>query len=453
MISVIGLGAEAGDLASGALKMLKAADKVFVFGGPFPAESALKDEQIVFETLNAEDKDAFLLIEEKIAACNKEETLCFCFEGSGLESEAARRLIQEKHAKFFCGRSKASHFAVLAGLLKDFLSVSAHSLGETELCLPLVVYDIGEENLKSVKKTLAERFGEQTEAVLICGGQTARMTLKEAGACPCEGIVIDRIPLLEKETFSFSDVVQILKRLRAPDGCPWDRVQTHESIRENAVEEAYELVDAIDCKDGAKMCEEAGDVLMQALFHALIEEERGGFTVADMLTGLSRKLITRHTHVFGTDKAKNADGALSLWDENKRKEKGQKTFSESVNDVPLCFPALLRAQKVCKRVEKGGWDPSTLENAEAELKEEFAELKEAVARGDKSGIQSELGDFLFSCAFLARAVGADAETALADAVKKVQKRYTAYEALILKDGKDPLALSKEERDFYYGRAK
>ena len=443
------MGAEAGDLASGALKTLKAADKVFVFT-PSPALKTLQDEKIAYEMLSAEG--GISVIEEKIASFGQ-GTLCFCFEGSGTDDETARFLIEQKHATLLGGRSKAAYFAALAGLGGDFLSVSARRIHETELSLPLVVYDLGQAELETVKQCLTARFGGNVEVTLIEGGKARNMPLKEIGVCMRAGLVIKEIPLLERERFGFSDVVNILKRLRAPDGCPWDRVQTHESIRENAIEEAYELVDAIDCKDGAKMCEEAGDVLMQALFHALIEEEKGGFTIADMLTGLSRKLITRHTHVFGTDKAKNADGALSLWDENKRKEKGQTRYSDSVNDVPLCFPALLRAQKVCKRVEKGGWDASTLENAEKELFGEFAELKDAVARGDKEEIAGELGDLLFSCAFLARAVGEDAETALADTVKKVQRRYTAYETLVRQDGKDPLTLTKEERDFYYGRCK
>lgn len=427
-----------------------------------PAVKSLDDEKIPYETLDFlyEKSRNYDALAEKMARevrrRAKEGTICYCIDGSAAEDEAARKLLAKK-AKLIDGKSKASHFAALSGIGGDYTAVSAFHIDGQPLSLPLVVYDLTRENVSDVKLLLSERFGDEAETVFINGSQAKTIPLYEAdrqedfGAMM--GLVVKRIPLLARTRFDFSDVISILKRLRAPDGCPWDRAQTHESIRENAVEEAYELVDAIDCKDSEKILEESGDVLMQAVFHALIEEEQGHFSLTDMISGLCEKLITRHSHIFGTDTAASAEGALALWDKNKMKEKHQTLYSDSVNDVPLCFPALLRAQKVCKRVEKGGWDPSTIENAGEKLKEEYAELLESYRSGDKEKISSELGDFLLSAAWLARAVGADAETALADAVKKVQKRYTVYEALVRADGKDPVNLTKEERDFYYGGAK
>ena len=215
----------------------------------------------------------------------------------------------------------------------------------------------------------------------------------------------------------------------------------------------YELVDAIDREDVPRMLEETGDVLMQSVFHALIEEEKGGFTVSDMLTAVCVKLISRHTHVFGNDRAQGAEGALSVWEKNKMKEKGQQTYAAAVNDVPACFPALLRAQKIAKRMEKGGWDPATVENFERKFREEYQELMEAAKGGDGAHISEELGDVLFCAVELGRAVGADCEQALLDTVKKMQARYTAYEELVLRDGKDVHALTEEERNAYYERAK
>ncbi len=442
--------------------MLKAADKVLIRTGGAPAVRSLDDEGVAYETFDGfyENSRSYDALAGKIARavrqCGKEGTVCYCTDGSASEDAAAQLLLKGR-AKLIDGKSKASHFAALAGIGGNYTALSAFSVPDLPLSLPLVVYDLTDGNVSDVKLRLAEEFGDEAKAVLFDGAFRKDIPLYEAdrrkGFGALSGLVIKDIPLLEKKRFSFGDAVGILKRLRAPDGCPWDRVQTHESIRENAVEEAYELVDAIDCKDPEKICEEAGDVLMQALFHTLIEEERGNFSVTDMLSALCEKLITRHTHVFGNDKASSADGALSVWDKNKMKEKRQETFSDAVNDVPLCFPALLRAQKICKRVEKGGWDPADVGTAGEKLREEYGELLEAYRSGEKERISSELGDLLFSAAWLARAVGADAETALADTVKKVQKRYTEYEALVRADGKDPLALTKEERDRYYGRVK
>ena len=259
--------------------------------------------------------------------------------------------------------------------------------------------------------------------------------------------------LVKKERFTFEDFVYILRRLRAPDGCPWDRVQTHKSIRINMIEEAYELVDAIDLDDRDKILEEAGDVLMQAVFHTLIEEERGRFNTGDMLSEVSKKLVTRHTHVFGGDSAAGADGALSVWDKNKMKEKKQTRFSDAVNDVPDCFPALLRAQKIVKRMAKGGWDYQEPETCRRKFEDEARELEEAVQSGDKERIAAEFGDVLMVLMHTAYMLGVDSEQALLDTVKKVAARYTEWERLVLSDGKDVHSLSQEERDEYNKKAK
>ena len=190
-------------------------------------------------------------------------------------------------------------------------------------------------------------------------------------------------------------------------------------MRGGGLEEAYELVDAIDLDDPDKMCEEAGDVLMQAAFHTLIEEERGHFTMTDVVSGTCEKLITRHTHVFGQDKASEADGALTVWEKNKMKEKHQETFSDAVNDVPEGFPALLRAQKIAKRTEKGGWKFASFDGAVSSLRTSLEALKAANEAGDKQKTASLLGEALMCMAWLGRAVGVDCEQALLDTVKKM----------------------------------
>lgn len=326
--------------------------------------------------------------------------------------------------------------------------------------------DLQEEGIAFEKcaEVSIEKLYKEAEASNICycvGGSVfidktafSLMRRKDVTTIDCSSF---RAPtdeeLVKKKKFSFQDFVYILKRLRAEDGCPWDKVQTHKSIRINAIEEAYELVDAIDSDARDKILEETGDVLMQALFHALIEEDRGRFGVSDMLTAVSEKLVTRHTHVFGTDSASGADSALSVWEKNKMTEKHQTTFSDTVNDVPECFPALLRAQKIAKRMAKGGWDYPTPEDCKAKFAEEAEELAAAVKEGDKAHIAEEFGDVLMVLAYTAYMLGIDSEQALLDTVKKSAKRYTEWERLVLADGKDVHALTEEEKNAFYKQAK
>lgn len=460
MITVVSLGTERGELTLKGLKVLQGADKVFVRTALSPAVSTLDDEGIPYTSFDAlyEKCRNYDTLARRIAAevrkAAKEGNVCYCVDGGVFEDAAARLLL--KRAAYVEGPTKAARLAALAGIAGGYTALSAFDVKETALALPLVIYDLTADSVGDIKLFLAEKFGDEAPACLISGGHVRKIALYEADRAKTydeAGLVVFDEPLLQKKRFGFDDLVAILRRLRAPDGCPWDRVQTHESIRINAIEEAYELVDAIDRDDPERMCEEAGDVLMQAVFHALMEEERGSFSVDDMLTGLCEKLITRHTHVFGKDRADSAEGALSVWDKNKMKEKHQETFSDAVNDVPACFPALLRAQKIAKRMEKGGWDPATVENFERKFREEYGELMDAFRAGDGAHVSEELGDVLFCAVELGRAVGADCEQALLDTVKKMQARYTAYEGFVLADGKDVRSLSEEEKNAYYERAK
>ncbi len=427
-----------------------------------PVTETLKTQGIAFETLDYiyEKSRNFDTLAKNIAAEVKKQAegkrLCYCVEGGVSEDRAAQLLIKKGDVQVIEGVSKSASAAARAGLCGRYTACSAYEIGERKLALPLIVYDLDDKLLAGdIKLRLTEAFGDETPALFLGGDTQKTIALFETDMQPeysaQTALVVYDVPLLEKTRFDFEDFIAILKRLRAPDGCPWDRAQTHESIRINAIEEAYELVDAIDLKDPEKMCEEAGDVLMQAAFHALIEEEKGNFTVTDVLSGVCEKLITRHTHVFGNDKATGADGALSVWDKNKMTEKRQETFSDAVNDVPEGFPALLRAQKVCKRMSKGGWAFTDFEKNVQKLNEELAELKNAYEKG--ANISEELGDVLMCVAWLGRTVGADCEQALLDAVKKVQKRYTAFETLVLADGKDVNKLTNEEWRAYYKRAK
>ena len=239
-----------------------------------------------------------------------------------------------------------------------------------------------------------------------------------------------------KDTYNIYDLLQIMRLLRAPDGCPWDRVQTHDSIRKNFIEETYEVVDAIDRRDYDLMREELGDVLMQVIFHSIMEEETGRFTFDDVCDEVCKKLIVRHPHVFGSVSADTPEQVLNNWDAIKMQTKAQDKVADSVDDVPRSLPALMRAQKVQKRSAKSGMDFADAQDAMKKVPEELGELKAAAAQDDRDKIAEELGDLLFSVVNIARFVGVDAEEALTRSTDKFARRFRALEELAGERGID-----------------
>ena len=239
-----------------------------------------------------------------------------------------------------------------------------------------------------------------------------------------------------KQAYNIYDLVDIMRLLRAPDGCPWDKVQTHESIRQNFIEETYEAVEAIDKGDRDLLREELGDVLMQVVFHSVMEEETGGFTFDDICDEVCKKLIVRHPHVFGTVSAETPEEVLRNWDAIKMRTKDQTKTADSVDDVAKSLPALMRAQKVQKRSAKSGMDFADAQDAAKKVPEELAELMAAAQSGDKDKIADELGDLLFSAVNIARFVGVDAELALTRSTDKFSRRFRALEELAADRGVD-----------------
>ncbi|MEG1720640.1 MAG: nucleoside triphosphate pyrophosphohydrolase [Pseudoflavonifractor sp.] len=230
-----------------------------------------------------------------------------------------------------------------------------------------------------------------------------------------------------KKSYSVNDLAEIVRLLRAPGGCPWDAEQTHESIRRNFLEEAYEAVEAIDEADPVHLREELGDVLLQVVLHARMEEEQGSFDLDAVADGICKKLIFRHPHVFGEVKAETSGDVLTLWEERKRLEKGQATHMDALEAVARNLPALWRAEKVQKKAKKAGFDWPDISGAMEKLEEELGELKTAVAEG--SNVEEELGDLLFSAVNAARFLRADPEDTLNRATDKFIARFGKVEAL------------------------
>ena len=230
-----------------------------------------------------------------------------------------------------------------------------------------------------------------------------------------------------KDRYGIEDLLHIMELLRAPGGCPWDRAQTHESIRRNMLEEAYEVAETIDQRDPVHMKEELGDVLLQVVFHARMAQEEGQFDFSDVVDGICQKLVFRHPHVFGGRGADSADAALVSWEAQKRVEKGQRTAADTLDGVARALPALMRAEKIQDKARKAGFDWDSAGPALDKLSEEAEELKAAAAAG--TNVQEELGDLLFAAVKAGRFLGLDSELALHAACEKFIRRFRRVEEL------------------------
>lgn len=257
----------------------------------------------------------------------------------------------------------------------------------------------------------------------------------------------------KKEKYTISDLLKIVEILRAPDGCPWDREQTHESIRKNFIEETYEAVEAIDLGDPILLKEELGDVLLQVALHAQMEKECGVFDFSDVVNGICKKLIERHPHIFSDVAAKTSEEVLKNWDDIKMRTKKQQTQSEAMNSVSRALPSLMRAGKVQSKAAKVGFDFLSIKSAIGKVFEEISELQKAVETDSQEACEEELGDLLFSVVNVSRFLKLDPEQALFHSTDKFIKRFQQMEQLISWEGKKINALSGQELDIYWNRAK
>lgn len=240
----------------------------------------------------------------------------------------------------------------------------------------------------------------------------------------------------QKSKYDLNDFREIVAILRHPGGCPWDMVQTHESIRRDLLEETAELAEAIDTGDLDLMREELGDVLMQVLFHSSIEEDAGHFDINDVADYAAKKMIYRHPHVFGDVTVSDLEEELNNWDALKRKEKAQNNYTDVLNAVARTLPATWRAEKVTKKAAKAGFDWKEMDSAIDKVEEEFGEVKEAIAEGDRDHISEEIGDLLFAAVNLARWNGVDPEAALHATTEKFIRRFAITEAALEGDMKN-----------------
>ena len=256
----------------------------------------------------------------------------------------------------------------------------------------------------------------------------------------------------DKPSYNLQDLMEIVRILRHPGGCPWDQEQTHQTIRRNFIEEACEVAEAIDEDDPEHLKEELGDVLLQVLFHTSIEEDAGRFDLDGVADGVCKKLVYRHPHVFGDVTVGSTGEILSNWEELKKKEKHQKTQADAVDAVARTLPALWRAEKIKKKVAKAGFDWSDVSGALDKLSEELDELKAAALTG-KGNPAEELGDLLLAAVSVARFLDADPEEALHRACDKFSVRFRKTEELAEERGLELGELTDREQTALWKAAK
>lgn len=250
--------------------------------------------------------------------------------------------------------------------------------------------------------------------------------------------------LRTSEKYSFADLVSIMELLRSENGCPWDMEQTHKSIRNNFIEETYEVIEAIDTDNPALLREELGDVLLQVVFHARIEEEDRNFDIYDVVNDICEKLIRRHPHIFGDISVENTEEVLKNWEKIKGDEKQRKTYTDKIRSIPPMYPALMRAQKVGKKTSFFDFDSS--DAVISKLYEEIDEIKEAIEEGSQDHIDEEIGDLLLTVTSLARKTQTDSEEALYKATEKYINRFEKIEKYYTEKGIDVSSVPMEEMD-------
>ncbi len=252
--------------------------------------------------------------------------------------------------------------------------------------------------------------------------------------------------LLGKDKYTFDDLCAIMEILRGEGGCPWDREQTHESIRNSLIEETYEAVEGIDTGDMTLLCEELGDVLLQVVFHAELERERGVFDIGDVTTGICKKMILRHPHIFADAKAETSEDVVGAWDRIKAEEKKRRTTSEKLRSIPGSLPALMRADKLGSVSKKAGFDFECMDDAFGKIEEETAEVKAELCSGNMDALTEEIGDLLLAVVNTARLAGVDSERALSLACDKYVGRFERLEKAVADEGKRTEELTMAELD-------
>ncbi|AQW25007.1 nucleoside triphosphate pyrophosphohydrolase [Clostridium perfringens] len=479
MLKIMGLGPGAYEaLTIGALKELKNNKNIYFRTEKHPTVDFLKDEGIKFESYDHayEKYDSFddvykYIAEDLITKIKDDEDLIYAVPGHPLVAEKSVinliELCKENNIQYEVLPAVSFVDAMMEALQVDPIEgvkiIDAFDMKNQILDkrVGTIITQVYNNFIASeVKLRLLEGYEDDTEIIFV----------RAAGVEGLESI--RKIPLYELDwqedidyltsiyipkdlgnKKDFQDLLDIIETLRNPGGCPWDREQTHESLKSALLEECYEVIDAIENEDEDALIEELGDVLLQVVFHASIGKEDGYFDIMDVIGGISNKMINRHPHVFGNEEANTSEQVLVNWDEIKKEEKGIKTLTEEMQNIAKSLPATTRAYKVQKKAKKVGFDWDDVNCAMDKVKEELNEIKEVYNCEDKSIIEGEVGDLLFACINVARFLEVDGELALDKTIKKFIKRFSYIENEAIKNNKNLKDMTLEDMDKLWEEAK
>jgi len=317
--------------------------------------------------------------------------------------------------------------------------------------MPVLLTDVDSRELAlHLKDVLLTTYPGEHVVVIVENGKKKEERIEEIDGDGFPENTYLYVPPLEEGT-SFESFAEIVAHLRAPNGCPWDREQTHETLRKHLLEESYEAIAAIDSGDFASMREEFGDLLLQVVLQSQIANEEGQFNINQAIHGIYTKLVRRHPHVFGDLKLEGVEGVLANWEKLKEKERGEKKEGKGLLDgVPVALPALSQAQEYQDRAARVGFDWPEIEGVLDKVKEEIEEIKNAETDFE---LASEIGDLFFALVNVARWKNIDAESALRSTNLKFKKRFAYVEQGAKKQGRDLSSLSLDEMEFFWQEAK
>lgn len=477
-ISIIGLGA--GDfeqLPMGVYKQLKASDHLYLRTKEHPVISELESDGLAYQSFDHiyEAHDQFDAVYEEICSFLLQEAskynLVYAVPGHPLVAEKTVQLLIERaeeagiELEINGGQSFLDSMfqALKIDPVEGFQLLDGTSLNKDELSLKqhMIIGQVYDSFVASeVKLSLMDLLPFDYKVWIVTAAGSKEEELREVPLFELDhymrlnNLTSVYVPPVSDEALlnkSFNKLREIIAVLRGPNGCPWDKKQTHESLKKYLIEEAYELIEAIDEDDIDHIIEELGDILLQVLLHAQIGEDEGFFSIEDIIQGLSEKMIRRHPHVFGEVEAENVDEVLQNWQSIKAEEKGEKPAS-LLDGIPASYPQLLKAEALQKKAAKVGFDWEEVSSIWDKVREEIKEF-EIETENNNENMISEFGDILFAFVNIARYYQINPEEALNRTNKKFYHRFLYIEEKVRESGKDISSFSVDQLDAFWNEAK
>ena len=468
-ITVISLGPGPREhLTLGALSALEKAEKVVLRTEKCDAAAYLREKGISFDTLDHlhETCDDFEELAENAARevleASKNAPVCYAVFDAG--NDETVRILMQHTADIAILPGMPLSAPLLSQLPQEKTEIqTAAALSVTGTQNPLLILELDSRMLAGeCKLQLLSWYDADTEVYFFPPSAGAKRSFVKIPLCDMDrqkaydhtaALLIPMQTLENKARYDFYDLVQVMGILRGENGCPWDKEQTHETLRKYLIEEAYETASAIDDEDWLAVADELGDVLLQVVFQASIGAQYGTFELSDITTAICKKMIHRHRHIFGSDHCETAADVVDNWEKIKKEERGFKTQSEVLQGVTRGLAPLMRAAKVQKKARDVGFDWDDPMEALQKVHEEADEVADAIREKNAAHLEEELGDLFFSCVNVSRLCGVEAETALQRATEKFVNRFTAMENAILRDGKCLKDLTLSEMDVYWNGSK